>query len=162
MPKRTSGTTHISKNIEQTNEIAKIFLEKLLTQAAVQSSKREGKNKGATVVGLIGDLGAGKTTFIQSVALYLGIKDRVRSPTFVIMKKYSLKNKKYDFLFHLDAYRLKDEKELLALGWEEIVSSERNLVFIEWPQNVSKAMPSHAKFIYISDDKDEQKHFKFK
>ena len=80
----------------------------------------------------------------------------------MIMKKYVLKNKKYNLFFHLDAYRLKNEKELLHLGWEEIINDEKNLVFIEWPENVSKIMPKHTKYIHISDQKDGEKHFKFK
>ena len=143
-----------AKDIKETEKIAKIFLEKIL------DAKNSHKN--ALVVGLVGDLGAGKTTFMQAVAKHLGVKDKVRSPTFVIMKKYPLKNKKHDFLFHLDAYRLKNEKELLHLGWEEIIKDGKNLVFIEWPENVSKVMPKHTKYIHISDQKDRQKVFEFK
>ena len=144
----------IAKNIEETNKIAKVFLDKI--------SKEIVKNKSALVVGLVGDLGAGKTTFFQAVAKHLGVKGKVSSPTFVIMKKYPLKNKKHNFLFHLDAYRLKNEKELLHLGWEEIIKDENNLIFIEWPQNVSKIMPKHTKYIHISEDKNGQKVFEFK
>ena len=67
----------------------KMFLEKILGE------KR--KKKVAIVVGLSGDLGAGKTTFVQAVAKHLGVKNKVNSPTFVIIKKYSLKNKKHKF-----------------------------------------------------------------
>ena len=144
----------ISKDIKETSQIAEVFLEKILKEIRI-------KNK-ALVVGLVGNLGAGKTTFLQSVAKHLGVKRKVSSPTFVIMKKYPLKNKKHKFLFHLDAYRLKNEQELLHLGWEEIIKDENNLVFIEWPQNVSKIMPKHTKYIQISEDKKGQKVFKFK
>jgi tRNA threonylcarbamoyladenosine biosynthesis protein TsaE len=148
----------VSKNIKETEEIAKVFLDKIL--------RDKNDHEKATVVGLSGELGAGKTTFMQGVAKHLGIKDKVRSPTFVIIKKYPLKknqkNKKYNFLFHLDAYRLKDEKELLHLGWEEIVGNKKHLVFIEWPENVAKVIPTHSKFINISDDKNGQKHFELK
>jgi tRNA threonylcarbamoyladenosine biosynthesis protein TsaE len=144
----------VSRNIKETAQIARIFMEEVL---------ENGKNsQGALVVGLVGDLGAGKTTFLQAIAKHFGVKNKVSSPTFVIMKKYPLKKKKYDFLFHLDAYRLKNEKELLHLGWEEIIGDEKNLVFIEWPENVSKIMPKHTKYIHISDQKDGQKVFEFK
>ena len=118
----------ISKNTKETGAIAKIFIDKIL----------EDKNKHhrATVVGLSGNLGAGKTTFVQAVAKHLGVKGRITSPTFVIMKSYKLKAKNYKLLFHLDAYRLKNEKELLHLGWEEIINNKDHLVFIEWPENV--------------------------
>ncbi len=78
------------------------------------------------------------------------------------MKKYPLKNKKHDFLFHLDAYRLKNEQELLHLGWQDILGNKKHLIFIEWPENVSKVMPKHTKYIHISDKKDGHKQFKFK
>ncbi len=66
------------------------------------------------------------------------------------------------FCYHLDAYRLKNEKELLHLGWEDVLSDNKNLIFIEWPQNVSKVMPANTKFIHISEDKNGQKVFEFK
>ena len=149
MPK---NATKISKNVKETKEIAKMFLDKIL--------REKKKHKGALVVGLSGDLGAGKTTFVQAIAKHLGVKNKVNSPTFVIIKKYSLKNKKHKFLFHLDAYRLKNENELLHLGWEDIINNEEHLVFIEWPENVSGAMPSHARTVHILTDKNEHKHLK--
>ena len=114
------------------------------------------------MVGLSGDLGAGKTAFTKSVTKHLGIKDRVFSPTYVILKKYPIKSKKYKFFFHLDAYRLENEKELLNLGWEEIINNKEHLIFIEWPENISKAMPSHSKFVYISSDENGYRNFELK
>ena len=146
------NATKVSKNIKETKEIAKIFLENIL--------KEKSKKKGALVVGLSGDLGAGKTTFVQAIAKHLGVKNKVNSPTFVIIKKYALKNKKHKFLFHLDAYRLKNENELLSLGWEDMINDDNYLVFIEWPENVSGAMPLHARTVHISTDKNEHKHLK--
>jgi len=142
----------VSKNDRETGEIAKIFLNEIL--------KKGIRHQGALVVGLSGELGTGKTAFTQAVAKHLGIKNKVSSPTFVIVKKYSLKNKKYKLLFHLDAYRLKNEKELLYLGWEEIINKKEHLVFIEWPENVSKIIPSDAKFVYISHVENGHRNFK--
>jgi len=158
MSNKREETKVISRSVKETDKIAKIFLKKILEDFSPCDS--------ASVIGLVGNLGAGKTTFMQAVAKHLGIKDKVRSPTFVIIKKYPLeknqKNKKYDFLFHLDAYRLSSEKELLSLGWKEIIENEKNLVFVEWPENVGKIIPPHTKFIHISDDKDKQKNFELK
>ena len=148
------NATKISKNVKETKEIAKFFLDKIL--------REKKKGKGALVVGLSGDLGAGKTTFVQAVAKHLGVKNKVSSPTFVIIKKYSLQNRKHKFLFHLDAYRLKNEKELLHLGWENIINNKEHLVFIEWPENVVGVIPSEAKTIHILTDKNRHKHFKLK
>lgn len=150
----TTKNVKISKSVTETAEIAKIFLDNILKNKSMKS--------GATVVGLSGDLGAGKTAFTQSVAKHLGIKDKVNSPTFVIMKKYPIKSQKHKFLFHLDAYRLKNEKELLHLGWDEIVSNKEHLVFIEWPENVAKVMPKHAHQINISANEQGKRKFKLK
>ncbi|MEI6280661.1 MAG: tRNA (adenosine(37)-N6)-threonylcarbamoyltransferase complex ATPase subunit type 1 TsaE, partial [bacterium] len=59
------------------------------------------------------------------------------------------------------AYRLKNEKELLHLGWEEIINNKENLVFIEWPENVTKVVPSNTKFVEIFHAKDGGRVFKF-
>ena len=155
----------VSKNTKETTEIARIFFDKIL--------KEKNKSKGALVIALSGDLGAGKTLFTQAVAKHLGIKHHVTSPTFVIMKKYPvpeqarygagpLKNINYKFLFHFDAYRLENYKELMHLGWEEIIKNKENLVFIEWPENVKKVIPLDAKFIYISHKENGQRILELK
>lgn len=98
----------------------------------------------ATVVGLYGDLGAGKTTFTKSVAKVLGVEDTVTSPTFVIEKVYELRNQKFTHLIHIDAYRIEREEELLSLGWQEILKDPNNLILIEWPERVEGIMPEHT------------------
>lgn len=151
----------ISRSGGETEKIARDFLDTIL--------KKETKN--ACVVGLSGDLGTGKTTFTQSVAKLLGIKGKIKSPTFVIMKRYPLSSRPtsplgrsggFKNLFHLDAYRLKNEQELLNLGWKEIISNPEHLVFIEWPENVEKAMPKKHHKISISHTKEGYRIFKIK
>ena len=151
----------ISKNTKDTEQIAKDFIELLSV-----------KNKEAYVVGLYGDLGTGKTTFTQFVAKNFGIKRKINSPTFVIMKKYKIATRslnepsdlvaKFKYLFHLDAYRLKNEKELLHLGWKEIISNPEHLVFIEWPENIKKVMPKKHHKIHISHTKKGYRKFEIK
>lgn len=102
----------------------------------------------ATVLGLYGNLGAGKTTFTQNIASVLGISDSVLSPTFVIMKIYDLSGQKWKHLIHIDAYRIEDERELLNLGWQEMIQDPNNLILIEWPEKVSGCMPKHHKLIF--------------
>ncbi len=99
-------------------------------------------NSTATVIGLTGDLGAGKTTFAQGVARALGITDPVTSPTFVIEKIYRLENQPFKQLIHIDAYRLQSAHELRVLGFEEIVRDPSNLILIEWPEKVKEALPN--------------------
>lgn len=90
----------------------------------------------ATIVGLYGNLGAGKTAFTQAVAKELGIKEFVTSPTFVIEKIYETTHPFFKRLIHIDAYRLENGKELQALDFEKLVENKNNLILIEWPENV--------------------------
>ncbi len=142
----------LSKSVKDTSRIAKIFLGQLL-----RTKKK--KRRGALVVGLSGDLGAGKTAFTKFAARCLRIQERVCSPTYVIMKKYPISHLKYKFFFHFDAYRLKDEKELVPLKWQEIIQEESYIVFVEWPEKIAKAMPRGARTIKIEDRKDGGKSF---
>lgn len=97
----------------------------------------------ALVVGLYGNLGAGKTAFAQAVARELGVTDIVNSPTFVIEKIYETKHPHFTRLIHVDAYRLDSAAELQVLNFEEIVSNKHNLVLVEWPENVKEILPEN-------------------
>ena len=127
-------------NLKEMKVFAIDFLNKLAPTAG-----------GAVIIGLRGELGAGKTTFTQICARLLGVSESVTSPTFVILKKYALdKNAlggKFSFFIHIDAYRLKGGKELDVLGWQVIISDPKNLIMIEWPELVSDAMPTHTRYI---------------
>lgn len=136
----------VAKNLEETQKIASDFVSDLkpLTEKAV-------------VVGLYGNLGAGKTSFTQGVAKALGVEDTVVSPTFVIEKIYELKDKKFEHLIHIDSYRIEKSEELLHLGWNEIISDPKNLILIEWPEQVSDIMPEHIqiKFSHTAEEERE-------
>jgi tRNA threonylcarbamoyladenosine biosynthesis protein TsaE len=117
------------------------------------------KNSNATVVGLSGDLGAGKTTLTKALARELGIKKDIVSPTFVIMKIYELEKNSKHFsrfkkLIHIDAYRLNSHLELLNLGFLELVNDKDNLIIIEWPEIVEKCLDKDTCFIKL-EHKDE-------
>ena len=102
--------------------------------------------KGGEVLALSGDLGAGKTAFVQGLALALGVKDKVQSPTFNLLKVYSVV-KKYlplKFLVHVDAYRLTDGSETTEIGLPEYLNNPDTVVAIEWPENISSVIPSNA------------------
>lgn len=129
----------ISKNLKDTEHIAKEFLRNLFT---------EEKNH-ARIVCLQGNLGVGKTAFVKVVGRILGIKSIVNSPTFVIIKRHLPHKGPHKTLFHIDAYRLKNERELKILGWDEIIKNKENIIFIEWPERVRKIMPRHARQIKI-------------
>lgn len=127
-------------------------LEKMQQIAAEFITDIKSNSVSATVVGLYGDLGAGKTTFTQGAAKALGISETVVSPTFVIEKIYELQKndteKKFTHFIHIDSYRLEKSEELLRLGWKEIISDPHNLIFIEWPERVEDIMPSHIKLMF--------------
>jgi tRNA threonylcarbamoyladenosine biosynthesis protein TsaE len=88
------------------------------------------------VVALTGDLGAGKTVFVQGAALALGVKARVTSPSFVLMREYQ-----GDLpVLHLDVYRLNSLQELIDLGFEEYLEP-RWVIFVEWGDAVAPMLP---------------------
>ncbi len=126
---------------DQIPEIAQEILGKLTTKSL--------KLKAGFVVALSGDLGAGKTTLTQELARQLGVTETLVSPTFVIMKSYKLTTKNYNLLVHIDAYRLKSSKELLNLGWEELVTDPKNLILIEWPEQVPELIPKNALWVEL-------------
>ncbi|MDO8520767.1 MAG: tRNA (adenosine(37)-N6)-threonylcarbamoyltransferase complex ATPase subunit type 1 TsaE [bacterium] len=122
------------KSIAELERFAKEFLEKLTAN-----------DNGATVVGLSGELGSGKTAFVKAVAKALGVKEEVLSPTFVIAKFYKIPQQvSWPRLVHVDAYRIEDPCELKALKWQGISKNPRNLVFIEWPENIKTLFPTDA------------------
>lgn len=108
----------------------------------------EGKDT-ATVLALEGNLGAGKTTFVQTLAQELGIKDVVQSPTYVLMKSYPLElsdagantNTKFTKLVHIDAYRLESPEEFDALRPQEFLNDPQALVVVEWPSKLEGKLP---------------------
>ena len=115
----------------------------------------------AVVIALEGDLGAGKTTLTQEIARTLSVKETVISPTFVIMKKYKVVDKKFEYLIHIDAYRLNKSEELLKLGWNELVSHKTNLILIEWPENVPECIPQNALSVKLSHGDDNSHSIEF-
>ncbi|MFQ5540728.1 MAG: tRNA (adenosine(37)-N6)-threonylcarbamoyltransferase complex ATPase subunit type 1 TsaE [Candidatus Paceibacteria bacterium] len=101
----------------------------------------EAAGKQAHVVGLSGELGVGKTTFVQSVAQRLGVKEAVTSPTFVLSRRYDTAHPVFTRLVHVDAYRLHDETKD-TFGFKECLADPHTLVLVEWPEN----LPPEAKF----------------
>ncbi len=125
---------YISNNLEDTKRFAGEFVSSLFAAPAAGA---------ATVVGLYGNLGSGKTTFVQFIAGILGVKEHPTSPTFVIVKSYKLQVKNFQNLIHVDAYRLKSGEELQKLGFEELLRGKGNLIFIEWPEHVAGILPAN-------------------
>lgn len=146
----------ISQSVEETKKFAKDFLEKLKVTALSRNAGRDV----ATVVGLYGNLGSGKTTFVQCVAEVLGVTERLTSPTFVIMKSYKLSTFNFQLLTHVDAYRLKSGEELKKLGLENLLADPTNFILIEWADNVAEVLPKdHQKLHFEFVDETSRKIF---
>jgi len=130
----------LSKNIEETAKIAANFVETTLAKSDFGNT--------ASIVGLYGELGSGKTTFMKYLAESLGITETIQSPTFVIEKIYELINQPFQHLIHIDAYRIEKAEEIINLGWQEIVANPKNLICIEWPERIAGIMPPHIKIFF--------------
>lgn len=108
----------------------------------------------ATLVTLSGELGAGKTAFTKAVAKALGITEDITSPTFVLLKAYDISYNGFTRLIHIDAYRLESGAELAPLRLDEFLADPKNLIMLEWPENVADALPPATVSISITPDTD--------
>jgi tRNA threonylcarbamoyladenosine biosynthesis protein TsaE len=104
------------------------------------------------VVGLSGELGAGKTTLVRAIAAALGVAQPVTSPTFALVHRYDGAEVS---VFHVDAYRLKHDDEARDLGFEDMLADPRAVVLVEWPERLGAAAPRldhHLRLGYGPDD----------
>jgi tRNA threonylcarbamoyladenosine biosynthesis protein TsaE len=131
---------YITKSDKETKKIGEVLAKGIL---------KTGPQKMAKVLCLYGDLGAGKTTFTQGFAKGLGIKEKILSPTFVIMKRFGN-------FYHIDCYRLKDHKDILELEFKKIISDPANIVLVEWPEIIKKVLPK--KYIKVNFKFIDQTH----
>lgn len=122
----------VSKSVSDTEKIAK--------NLALKHKNR--------VYALVGDLGAGKTTFVRAFLRALGVKSRITSPTFLIMRSY-------DNIYHIDSYRIDKPSELVKLGFKEILKDKNNVILIEWADRVRKLLPKNTQWIYFEHGKKE-------
>ena len=101
------------------------------------------------ILALSGDLGSGKTTFVQGLARALGIRARVQSPTFVLIRWYEVKTrrKRLRHLIHIDAYRLDSAAEAGRLGLRELFRRRDDLIVVEWADRIRKLIPKRARWI---------------
>lgn len=139
----------ISQGEKQTRKIGELLGKELFK---IQPLKK------GVVIGLEGELGGGKTTFIQGLAKGLNIKERILSPTFVIFKKFNIPAKYTKYLYHIDCYRLYRSRELVDLGFGEIIQDPQNIVVIEWADKLKNILPKDKimiEFRWISKDKRE-------
>ena len=96
--------------------------------------------KAPRLLALYGNIGSGKTTFVQGLAAGLGIKKRVLSATFVFVREYQLDNKK--MFFHVDLYRLDSSRDIATIGLSDILKTRNAIIAIEWPEKIEKLLPA--------------------
>jgi tRNA threonylcarbamoyladenosine biosynthesis protein TsaE len=149
------------KKIMETSKGAEIYLTKSsaqtkkLGESFAKNILKRSPTKKVIVLGLIGDLGGGKTTFLQGFAKGLGIKEKILSPTFIIMRRFRIcaNSRKFADFYHIDCYRIQRPKEILELGFKEIISNSKNLVAVEWADRIRKILPKNVlilKFEFIN------------
>ncbi len=125
-----------------------------LAQETVELGRQLGKHlKAGDILGLIGELGSGKTTLVKGLASGLGIREReeVCSPSFVLIKEYAGKIP----LFHFDLYRLDEIKDIACLGVEEYLFND-GVCAIEWAEKMKLLLPDYLQVNLIIKGKDKR------
>jgi tRNA threonylcarbamoyladenosine biosynthesis protein TsaE len=130
-------------SLHEIDSVARSFLEEI------------GKTE---VIGFSGELGAGKTTFIQALCRNLGIRVDVSSPTFSLVNEYF--TPEGNSLFHFDLYRIETMEELFDMGYEEYFYSG-SLCLIEWPEKAGTLIPDDALLVRISIGENESRIIEF-
>jgi tRNA threonylcarbamoyladenosine biosynthesis protein TsaE len=109
------------------------------------------------VICLQGDLGAGKTTFVQGIAQGWGSRDSVSSPTFIIVNVYRRGDESR--LFHMDAYRLDSTPEAEELDLDAMLS--QGPLLIEWPERMDGLVPDDRLWVHLEHVAEEERQMKF-
>ncbi len=143
---KTKQNIFITNNLRETQKLAESLVKRL--------------DKG-DVVALYGNLGSGKTTFVQGLARGFGIRKRIISPTFIIVRTYKI-GSKYQVLdikhfYHIDLYRIEGKKDLRGLGIEEIINNPQNIVVIEWAEKMQNLLPKKRWDVKFEDLGDSRR-----
>jgi len=133
----------ISNSAEETKKFAGEFAKKL---------------KPGDILALYGNLGAGKTTFIQGLVASLGYRGKVFSPTFIFVRPYKIsepgtasrdQEKKIRIFYHIDLYRIEEPADLKTIGIEEFLNENNSVSAIEWPERIENGLPERTVKIKI-------------
>jgi len=169
--------TYTTNSFEETQKLGENLAKKIL---------EPGVQKSAVVLGLQGNLGGGKTTFLQGFAKGLGIDEKILSPTYVIQKRFSLPSLRghnnarsnpkaqiasspeaprnddnFTNFYHIDCYRINKPEEILELGWKEIILDPKNIVVVEWPEKIKKFLPKQTMFLDFKFVNETQREISF-
>lgn len=138
----------ITKNAEETKNLGREIASQLT---------------GGEVIALKGELGAGKTTFVQGLAEHFGLGERIVSPTFILLREYNLENhNSIKKLYHIDLYRLDDDlnRQVRELGIEDFWKGNENILLIEWAEKAKDILPSKTKWIEFEVINSERRKIK--
>lgn len=162
-------TTHnkeeifITNSFEETRKVGEEFIQRVIRPGLLRP-KGQALQKEALIIALHGELGAGKTTFAQGLAKGLKIKRRIISPTFIIVRIYRIKT---DYssskqsasrssrqaltinFYHIDLYRIENQKDIEGLGVEEILRNPENIVVVEWAERLGDLLPKKRVDVYF-------------
>ena len=136
-----------------------IFLSNSSSQTQKFAAEIAKKLTVGSIVALYGDLGAGKTTFVQGLAKGLGYKGKVFSPTFIFVRPYKLENKQIVTLNHIDLYRIEKPTDLKTVGLEDFLSDKKAVSVIEWPEKLVDSLPKKALKIFIKKLSESEREF---
>ncbi|OGE72439.1 tRNA (adenosine(37)-N6)-threonylcarbamoyltransferase complex ATPase subunit type 1 TsaE [Candidatus Daviesbacteria bacterium RIFCSPLOWO2_02_FULL_38_15] len=126
-------------------------MQKYISHSADETKKlaqRLAQNTQARIFALTGDLGAGKTIFVQGFAQGLDIKEKIISPTFVLIRQHHIPNTDKT-LYHIDLYRLEKEEDFKQLGLKDLLNDSNHLILIEWAEKIKGLLPKMTTWIYL-------------
>lgn len=138
--------TYLTKNAKETKNLGKSYAKRI---------------KQGDFLAFYGNLGGGKTTFIQGLAEGLSITRRIISPTFIIVRHYNLKKGSF---YHIDLYRTQTKHDLLSVGLDEIINNTENIVAVEWSDKLDGLKPTKRTefhFEYLNENERKIKVKKY-
>ena len=138
------------------------MIQEFISNSAAETKKFAGefakKLKPGDILALYGNLGAGKTTFIQGLVASLGYRGKVFSPTFIFVRPYKIsepgtasrdQEKKIRIFYHIDLYRIEEPADLKTIGIEEFLNENDSVSAIEWPERIENGLPERTVKIKI-------------
>ncbi len=130
---------YLTNSVSKTQELAEKFASQI--------------NPG-DVLAFYGELGSGKTSFIQGLAKGLGIKRRIMSPTFIIVRSYALDDGSF---YHVDLYRIQNNADLLGTGIDQLINDKNSIVALEWAEKMGTMLPARRIEVHIEDLKNDKR-----
>lgn len=108
--------------------------------------------KNGGILGLIGDLGVGKTTFTKKICNYYNVTENVKSPTFTYVIEYTSGDIP---IYHFDVYRILNSEEIYEIGFEDYVAEDKAIIIIEWIDNIIEEVPENTLFLEMRHDSSD-------